>query len=236
MLFLDTADLNELEKWSHYGLISGVTTNPSILEKSGVTDMETLVENIVSLYGGIPISLELTRINDIQSMIEDAILLSEINENVVVKVPAFTNGLGHKIAYYLESNHEIPTNLTCMMTPEQMLLGLESNLSYISFFLNRSVDFYTPTLRGKNATQAEKQSTYDRLNDICKLGVLMITDTSIIVGSIRDPQDVTASLLAGVDIVTVPPNILNQMFQCSRTDETIKEFDDKWKKLTGEPQ
>lgn len=221
MLYIDTADVNEIRKYVGLGVVHGVTTNQGILLKNGQSDIKRLIREICAVTPtSNPVNVELTR-----SAGSDADLVAEAEEyfglsnRLVIKVPFWTDGRGLRIVKLLHEKG-IPTNLTCCMSAEQVLLACSANSEYVSLFFNRIADY----------------CTYDAACLTLKRSSRIIEDygfaTQLIAGSIRKPGDVVAALLNGVDIVTVPPRIMEQLLLHPKTDDAIREFDEAWRMLT----
>ena len=213
-IFLDTASVKEIREILPWGIISGVTTNQKIfLAEKGVR-FQDRVHEILSLVDG-PLSVELTKTaGSDEGMVEEAREYSSWNpKNVIIKVPMFGDGRGLRIVNRLKREN-IKTNMTCMMTTNQILLAAKVGATYASVFFNRVRDSGGDPLR---VIQESKR--------IIQEGGFA---TKIIVGSIRKPEDVDEAALAGAHIITIPYKILIQMPLHPKTEETIKEFDQAW--------
>jgi len=213
-IFLDTANVKEIREILPWGIISGVTTNQKIfLAEKGVR-FQDRVHEILSLVDG-PLSVELTKTaGSDEGMVEEAREYSSWNpKNVIIKVPMFGDGRGLRIVNRLKREN-IKTNMTCMMTTNQILLAAKVGATYASVFFNRVRDSGGDPLR---VIQESKR--------IIQEGGFA---TKIIVGSIRKPEDVDEAALAGAHIITIPYKILIQMPLHPKTEETIKEFDQAW--------
>lgn len=220
MLYIDTADINEVKKYADLGVIHGVTTNQAILLKNGQSNIKKVICDLCDAIDFVPINIELTKTSG-----SDADLVAEANEyfkmsnRIVIKIPMWPDGRGLRIAKLLHRDG-IPTNLTCCMSVEQVLLAASAGSEYVSLFFNRIADY----------------STYDAACLTLRRAHKILEDygvnTLLIAGSIRKPTDVADALINGVDIVTVPPKILEQLFLHPKTSEVILEFDNAWKKLT----
>lgn len=231
-IYLDTANLEEIQKYMDMGIISGVTTNPKIVSNEGKLNFKKRIKDICDIVDDLSVSVELTKTKESEKvLIQEAKELSEISfENIAVKVPMWGNGKGLRITKELtKEGVEIPVNMTCCMSTEQAILAAEAGATFVSLFYRRIIDWNTPS---------EPVSEHDRL----KAGQVPIErtrryiedqglDTLIICGSIRKPTDVIECFSAGADIVTVPPKILAQMIKHERTESTIKEFDDSWEEF-----
>lgn len=213
-LYFDTASVKEIKEVLPWGIFTGVTTNQKIfLAEKGVNFRER-VQEILSLIQG-HLSLELTKTNcPIDELIEEAKEFSSWDpKNVVIKVPMYPNGMGLEIVRRLREEN-IRTNLTVCVNTNQILLAAKAGSTYASIFFNRAKD------AGIDPVKVIREST-----QIIEEGGL---DTRIIVGSIREPEDVAQAAVAGAHIITIPYKILKQMVYHPKTEETIAEFDRCW--------
>ncbi|MEM2915199.1 MAG: transaldolase family protein [Candidatus Bathyarchaeia archaeon] len=214
-IFLDTASLKEIKEILPWGIVEGITTNQKIFEREAGCDFETRVKQIVELIDG-PVSIEITS-NQIDKMIAEAERYSSWNpEKIVLKVPMMGDGTGLKVVSILRSKG-IKTNMTALMTTNQVILASKAGATYASIFYNRTKD------AGNNPDEIIRNS----VAIIEKSGL----PTQIIVGSIRTPDDVWRAAVSGAHIVTIPYNIITQMPFHPKTEETIKEFDEAWRKF-----
>jgi transaldolase len=210
-IFLDTASLKEIEEISSWGIIDGVTTNQKIFLQEGGVDFKKRVMDICEMVDG-PVSVETTK-STVGEILEEAREYASWHKNIVIKVAMFGNGNGLKIVSRLTKNG-IKTNMTVMMTFNQLLLASKAGATYVSLFYNRAKDV------GENPVQIIK----DYVN-LSKDGGL---NAELIVGSIRTPEDVAVAIAAGAHILTIPTKIMTQMPFNKRTEETIQEFDKAW--------
>jgi transaldolase len=213
-IFLDTASVKEIKEILPWGVISGVTTNQKIfLAEKGVSFRDR-VHEILSLVDG-PLSVELTKTaGSDDDLVEEAKEYSSWNpKNVVIKVPMFGNGRGLKIVNRLKKEN-IKTNMTCLISTNQVLLAVKAGATYASIFFNRVRDSGGDPVR---VIQESKR--------IIEEGNF---STRIIVGSMRKPEDVNEAAVAGAHIITIPYKILVQMPFHQKTEDTIKEFDQAW--------
>lgn len=218
-IFIDTASVKEIREILPWGIISGVTTNQKIfLAEKGVNFKDRLFE-ILSLVDG-PLSVELTKTADSdEDLIEEAKEYSSWNpKNIIIKVPMFGDGRGLRIVNKLNMEN-IKTNMTCLMTTNQVLLAAKAGATYASIFFNRVRDSGGDPVR---VIQESKRI-------IEESGFA----TRIIVGSIRKPEDVNEAVVAGAHIITIPYKILVQMPYHKKTEDTIKEFDLAWLEFCG---
>jgi transaldolase len=213
-IFLDTASIKEIKEILPWGIISGVTTNQKIfLAEKGVNFKDRVLE-ILSLVDG-PISVELTKTAEgDEELVKEAKEYSRWNpKNIVIKVPMFGDGRGLRIVSRLKKEN-IKTNMTCMITTNQVMLAAKAGATYASIFFNRVRDSGIDPLK---VIQESKR--------IIEEGLF---SSKIIVGSIRKPEDVTEAAVAGAHIITIPYKILMQMPSHQKTEDTIKEFDQAW--------
>ena len=204
-LFIDTADLKEIEEVSKYPFVKGVTTNPSLIAKANLTQRE-VITRITSLIDG-PISAEVTK-EDMDGMIEQALKLHEIDKtNIVIKLPMTIEGL--KACKYL-TDRGIKTNVTLCFSLAQALLAMEANATYVSPFMGRLDDNGFDSLELiKECVQLKKNYGYK---------------TKIIAASIRSVKHVEDCALAGSDIATVPYKVLLKLIKHSLTDAGLETF------------
>jgi len=210
-IFLDTANTDEIRKASELGVISGVTTNPSLIAKEG-RDFKQVVREITEIVDG-PISAEAVSL-DADKMLAEAIELSQIHPNIVVKLPMTENGL--KVAKEC-SKRGIKTNLTLIFSANQALLAALAGATYVSPFVGRIDD------TGHDGIKL--------IYDIVEIFNNYSIDTQIISASIRHPIHVLESAKAGADIATVPPKVLAQMVKHPLTDIGIEKFLSDWKQV-----
>jgi len=212
-LFIDTANVDEIRDAHSWGVISGVTTNPSLIAKEG-RDFVEVVREITSIVDG-PISAEVVSLKA-DEMVEEAKPLAEINENIVIKIPMMAEGLKatNKLAAI-----GIKTNVTLVFSANQALLAALAGATFVSPFVGRLDDI------GHNGMQV--------IEDCVDIYAIHGLETEIISASIRHPQHVLDSAKAGADIATVPYGVLKKMMRHPLTDAGIERFLDDWKKVTG---
>ncbi len=213
--FIDTADLNEINILNQMGIVDGVTTNPSLIYKSG-QDFRKVIKDISQIVSG-PISAEVTSL-DKNEMISQGKELSKIAENIVIKVPLTEDGL---IACKALSKYSIKVNVTLCFSSSQALIAAKMGASFISPFMGRLDDI-----------------SFDGLNLIEEIVTIYKNypesiNTQILVASIRSPLQVAKVAQMGADIATIPPNIIKQMIKHPLTDIGLKNFMEDWKK-TGQ--
>ncbi len=212
--FLDTADIDEIRDLAATGLVDGVTTNPSLIAKSG-RDFFEVVQEISSIVDG-PISAEVTA-TDFDSMLEEGRKLASLADNVAVKVPLTQDGL--KTCRAL-SQGGIKVNVTLCFSPAQAILAAKAGAAFVSPFIGRLDDVASDGMQ--------------LIADICEIysGYLDFT-TEVLVASVRHPMHVVESARLGADVVTLPPGVLRQMFNHPLTEKGLAAFLADWEK-TGQ--
>ena len=210
-IFVDTADLKEIEELASWGVIDGVTTNPTLVAKTGLS-FKDIVNKIFDLVDG-PISLEAvsTKAEDI---VKEARELSRIHKNVVVKIPMNEEGL--KAVKQL-SREGVKTNVTLVFSANQALLAAKAGATYVSPFVGRLDDI------GHDGMEV--------VRDIVQIFRNYDIKTKVIVASVRHPLHVIEAARIGADIATVPPQVIRKMIKHSLTDVGIKRFLEDWKKV-----
>ncbi|MCW4029817.1 MAG: hypothetical protein NWE92_09265 [Candidatus Bathyarchaeota archaeon] len=213
-IFLDTANIEEIKQLLPWGVISGVTTNQKIFSNEKGVNFQERVQEILSAIDA-PLSIEVTKTNESdEAMLAEAKEYSSWNpQNIVIKVPMFGNGRGLTLAKKLH-NAQIKTNITCLITTNQVLLSALSGATYASIFFCRVRD------SGGDPVKVIQESK--------KIIQESNLPTKIIVGSIRSPDDVAQAAAAGADIITITPKVLLQMPFHQKTEDTIQEFDQAW--------
>ena len=212
-IFADTADIEEIRNLNELGIIDGVTTNPSLIAKSGREIREVLAE-ICELVPG-PISGE-TVSSDAEGMVREGRWLREIANNMVVKVPLTQEGI--KACYQL-SDEGHPVNVTLCFSANQALLAAKAGATFISPFVGRLDDISS---EGMQLIQ-EIRMIYDNYD----------FPTEILTASARGPMHILEAAKIGSDVVTAPPKAIWQMFNHPLTDKGLKAFLDDWEK-TGQ--
>lgn len=207
-LFVDTANTDEIRKANDLGVICGVTTNPSLIAKEGRVFKE-VVKEITSIVDG-PISAEVISL-DSENMIKEALELSEIHKNIVIKIPMTSEGLK---AVSVLSKKGIHTNVTLIFSPSQALLAARAGASYVSPFVGRLND-----ISSDGNKLIENISKIFKLHDI---------SCEIIAASIRSPEDVVDAALAGANIATIPYGVIVRMISHPLTDAGIERFLKDW--------
>ena len=213
--FVDTANIDEISELSEMGVVDGVTTNPSLIYKSG-RDFKEVIKEIARIVSG-PISAEVTSLNK-NEMIDQGLELSKIANNIVIKVPLTEHGL---IACKNLSKKSIKVNVTLCFSSSQALIAAKMGATYISPFIGRLDDISN---EGLNLIE-EIITIYNNYSD------RLITE--VLVASIRSPLQVAQVAQMGADVATIPPKIIKQMIKHPLTDIGLNSFMEDWKK-TGQ--
>ncbi|ADY72792.1 transaldolase [Desulfurobacterium thermolithotrophum DSM 11699] len=211
--FIDTADINEIKAAMEMGMVDGVTTNPTLISKTGRPFLEVAKEIVETVPG--PVSLEVVSL-DAQGMINEARQLAKFGDNVVIKIPMTTEGLK---AVKTLSKEGIKTNVTLVFSPLQALLAAKAGATYVSPFVGRLDDI------GHDGMELISQivQIYDNYG----------FNTEIIVASIRHPQHVLQAALLGADIATIPFKVIKQLAKHPLTDIGLERFLEDWAKVPG---
>jgi transaldolase len=204
-LFLDTADIDQVRQAVRLGVISGVTTNPSLVSKAGWTDYKSAVQEICSLVNG-PVSVEVLS-QEAESMIEEAKAIATWSPHVVIKIPVCAAGLE---ATSVLSKDNVRVNLTLCFSLNQALLGALSGAAYVSPFVGRLDDV--------------GQDGMELVADIVKCFDHYKMPTQVIAASIRHPLHCVVAAKAGAHIATVPYSVLMQMINHPLTTTGIARF------------
>ncbi|WP_457622268.1 fructose-6-phosphate aldolase [Persephonella sp.] len=214
--FIDTADIEEIRAANELKILDGVTTNPTLIAKTGRPFMD-VVKEILSELPDKPVSLEVAS-TDYEGMIREGEMLAQLGKNVVIKIPMTIDGL--KAVKYFEYNG-IKTNVTLIFSPAQALLAMKAGASYISPFVGR-------------------------LDDISHTGMELISQiktiidnygfsSQIIVASIRNPMHVLEAALIGAHISTIPYKVIEQLVKHPLTDIGIERFLKDWESVPEKP-
>jgi len=211
-IFLDTANIDQIRQAARLGVISGVTTNPSLVSKEGLADYKAVVKEICSIIPG-PISVEVLT-EESQAMIKQARDISTWAPNVVIKIPATTDGLGVTSALAKEG---IKVNFTLCFSLNQAILGALAGATYVSPFVGRLDDI------GHNGMEL--------VRDIVDVFNNYKFSTEVIAASLRHPQHCVAAAKAGAHIATVPYKVLMQMIRHPLTDIGVANFLSDWRRV-----
>jgi transaldolase len=212
-LFLDTTDVAVLKDLAATGLVDGVTTNPTLIAKSGRPMLQVIAEICEAVEG--PVSAEVAAMES-QAMLAEGRKLAAIATNVVVKVPLTREGLMATAQFAREG---IQTNVTLCFSAAQALLAAKAGATYVSPFIGRLDDHGA---QGMDLI-SEIRAIYDNYD----------FDTEILAASIRNPAHVTAAALAGADCATIPPATFLDLFKHPLTEKGLEQFMSDWAK-TGQ--
>ncbi len=209
--FIDTANLEQIKKAKEYGLIDGVTTNPTLFSKES-ENWKTLAEKICREVDG-PVSLEVVGVTA-EDMIKEAHELVKIGPNVVVKIPMLMEGLKAVKALTEEG---INTNVTLVFQPLQALMAAKAGATYVSPFVGR--------------LDAIGQNCMQMLHEIVTIYGNYGFETEIIVASVRHPMHIVEAATMGADIATIPYNVLFDLAKHPLTDKGLETFLNDWKSV-----
>ena len=209
--FIDTADINEIKAAMEMGLIDGVTTNPTLVSKTGRPFLEVAKEIVETVPG--PVSLEVVSL-DTQGMVDEARQLAKFGDNVVIKIPMTTEGLK---AVKILSAEGIKTNVTLVFSPLQALLAAKAGATYVSPFVGRLDDI------GHDGMEL--------ISQVVQIYENYGFETEVIVASIRHPQHVLQAALIGAHIATIPFKVIKQLAKHPLTDIGIERFLEDWAKV-----
>lgn len=212
--FVDTGDIGEIRDLAATGLLDGVTTNPTLIAKSG-KQFIPLIEEICSVVSG-PVSAEVAA-TDYDTMIKEGQKLAKIADNIAVKVPLTPAGL--KVCKEL-SDQGTMVNVTLCFTPAQAILAAKAGATFISPFIGRLDDI-----------------SHDGMQLISDIVTIYSNypewDTEVLVASVRHPMHIVDSALIGADVVTCPPDVIRKLYNHPLTDKGLAAFVEDWKK-TGQ--
>ncbi|MCE5243275.1 MAG: fructose-6-phosphate aldolase [Syntrophobacteraceae bacterium] len=213
--FIDTANLDEIREAASLGILDGVTTNPSLIAREGLTGREAFVKHIKTICEAVqaPVSAEAVSMKA-EDLIVEARSLADIDPHVVVKIPMTTDGL--KAVKQL-SQEGIKTNVTLIFSPLQALMAAKAGATYVSPFVGRLDDI------AHNGMELVKQ--------IIDVFSNYLFETEVIVASIRNPNHVLDAAMLGADIATIPFKVIAQLARHPLTDAGIDSFMKDWKKV-----
>ncbi|MEQ8346618.1 MAG: fructose-6-phosphate aldolase [Sneathiellaceae bacterium] len=212
--FVDTADIAEIRRLAETGFVDGVTTNPSLIAKTGRNMLEVVREICAAVEG--PVSAEVTA-TDHDTMLQEGLRLAELADNVAVKVPLTLDGL--RTCRHL-AEQGIAVNVTLCFSPGQALMAAKAGAAFISPFVGRLDDI------GQDGMQliADILQIYDQYDGFA---------TEVLVASVRGPAHVIAAAKLGADVATVPPAVIHALLQHPLTDKGLSAFLADWEK-TGQ--
>jgi len=212
-LFLDTANLEEIRQAARWGVVEGITTNPSLAAQEN-EDFSVILPQICDIIDG-PISAEVIS-QDFAGMVKEARQLAAVHKNVVIKIPITLEGLQ---AVHVLAGEGIKTNVTLVFSVNQALMAAKAGAAYVSPFLGRLDDI------GWEGVSL--------VRDIIAVYERHLIQTEVIAASIRHPEHVTAVALAGAAIATIPFKVLKQMVNHPLTDLGIERFMSDWHKANS---
>jgi transaldolase len=211
--FIDTANLDAIKKYNSWGVINGVTTNPSLIAKEGA-NLEKRIKEIARIVKG-PISAEVIS-TDLEGMLNEARTYTTWASNIVIKLPCSENGLK---ACHILSDEGISVNMTLVFSSVQVLLAAKAGAKLISPFVGRLDDIGEDGM-GMIWEAMEILDNYD-------------LKAKIVVASIRHPRHVAEAARLGAHIATIPPEVLEKMIKHPLTDKGIENFLKDWEKAQG---
>lgn len=207
-IFLDTANVDEIKEGASWGIVDGVTTNPSLIAKEG-RDFETVIKEICEIVDG-PVNAEVVGLKT-DEMIAEGRKLRELHDNICVKIPMTVDGIK---AVKVLSGEGTMTNVTLIFSSLQALLAAKAGATFVSPFVGRIDDMAMPGM--------------DLIADISQIYDNYGYETEIIVASIRNPLHVVDTALYGAHIATLPMKVLHQMAKHPLTDRGIEQFLKDW--------
>ncbi|MDH5477836.1 MAG: fructose-6-phosphate aldolase [Nitrospinota bacterium] len=210
-IFIDSADIKEIREANSLGVVDGVTTNPSLVAKTG-KDFKTVINEIVAEVDG-PISAEVIGL-EADAMVAEARLLAAIHANIVVKIPMTVEGLK---AVKILSGEGIHTNVTLIFSPSQALLAAKAGATYVSPFVGRLDDISHDGME----TVAQIMDIYNAYG----------FETEVIVASIRHPLHLVQAARMGADVATIPLDVIKKLTGHPLTDIGIERFLADWEKV-----
>jgi len=213
--FVDTADLDEIREANDMGVLDGVTTNPSLMKKSGGSDFHTHIKAICEIVDG-DVSAEVVA-TDYAGIVAEGRELAKIHDNVVVKVPLILDGIK---AIKTFSGEGIKTNCTLCFSPSQALIAAKAGATYISPFVGRLDDISTPGM--------------DLIESIVQIYDQYALQTEVLVASIRHPMHVVEAAEMGADVGTMPLGVIKKLLKHPLTDIGLQRFLDDWKAYEAE--
>jgi len=212
--FVDTADLDEIKNLAATGLLDGVTTNPSLVKKTG-KDFIPLIKEICKVVSG-PVSAEVAA-TDYAAMRKEAEVLRKIADHIAVKVPLTPDGL--KVCKELSDDGTM-VNVTLCFSPSQAILAAKAGAAFVSPFVGRLDDI--------------SQDGLDLISDIVRIyDNYDYFDTEVLVASVRNPLHIVESAKMGAHVMTAPPSVIRQLYNHPLTDKGLAAFVEDWKK-TGQ--
>lgn len=209
--YIDTANLDDIKKYNDWGVVDGVTTNPSLIAKEGVS-MEERIKEIVKVVDG-PISVEAIA-TDSEGMIEEARKYAAWHKNIVIKLPMTIDGMK---ALKVLAKEGIKVNVTLVFSAGQALVAAKNGAAFVSPFVGRLDDV--------------SEDGMHLIHEVTSIFRNYDFDTKVIVASVRHPRHVIDSALMGADIATIPSAILEKLFKHPLTDKGVAAFLADWEKV-----
>jgi transaldolase len=210
-IFLDTADIEEIRTVARWGVLDGVTTNPTLYAKVGGASYDSILQEICKLTPG-PVSAEVVA-EDVEGMLEEGRHFAKLAPNIVVKVPMSVEGLEAMSRF---ADEGIKTNCTLIFTANQGLLAAKAGASLISPFVGRLDDI--------------NQDGMIVIRELVEIFAIHEIESEVLAASIRNPLHMTQAALAGAHIATLPFKVLEQMVHHPLTDKGIVQFRSDWEK------
>ncbi|HET7676501.1 MAG TPA: fructose-6-phosphate aldolase [Candidatus Limnocylindrales bacterium] len=210
-IFLDTAEIEEIRIAARWGVLDGVTTNPTLFQKAGGGSYDDILAEICKLTSG-PVSAEVVA-EDVEGMLREGRHFAKIAPNIVVKIPMSEEGLE---AIFQLAEEGIKTNCTLIFSANQGLLAAKAGASLLSPFVGRLDDI--------------NQEGMDVIRELVAIVELHDIDSEVLAASIRHPRHMTDAALAGAHVATLPFKVLRQMVHHPLTDTGIKTFREDWEK------
>ena len=208
-IFLDTADIDEIRTVARWGVLDGVTTNPTLYSKVGGASYEAILQEICKITPG-PVSAEVVA-EDVEGMLKEGRAFAKLAPNIVVKVPMSEEGLEAMSRFASEG---IKTNCTLIFTANQGLLAAKAGASLLSPFVGRLDDI--------------NQDGMIVIRELAEIVAIHELDTEVLAASIRNPLHMTQAALAGAHVATLPFKVLQQMVHHPLTDKGIVQFRHDW--------
>ncbi len=208
-LFLDTANIDDIARINRWGVLDGVTTNPTLAAKEG-KDFASMIKEICAEVDG-PVSAEVVSL-EADEMVDEGRRLAAIADNVVVKIPLIPEGLA---AVARLTDEGIKTNVTLCFSATQAILAARAGATYISPFLGRLDDIANDGIA--------------LLEEICEIYQVQGYETEVLAASLRSPQHVAQAAALGADVATLPAKVFDQMVSHPLTDSGLSRFLDDWK-------
>lgn len=207
--FLDTANIDEIKEAASWGVLDGVTTNPTLVSREGKVDFKQRIKEICDVVKG-PVSAEVVS-TDYDGMVKEALELAKIADNVTIKIPMTKDGIK---AVSTLSKKGVKTNVTLVFSANQALLAAKAGATFVSPFVGRLDDI------GNDGMTV--------LSDILEIFRIYDIETEVIAASIRHPEHVRQAALMGAHIATIPFKVLNMLFNHPLTDKGIERFLKDW--------